>query len=110
MNKGTLPAAIADCEKALSFQHDPALTALLERLKSEQRDWEQSKQRAAIAEAQFKEDSAEYAAAFLVGLASILAASPAPPDPLRRSYLDDLRLRQQFLGPRFDSRGRLISR
>jgi tetratricopeptide (TPR) repeat protein len=111
MDKGALPAAIADCEKALAVsQRDPTLTALLERLKAEQRDWEQAKQRAAIAQAQFEKDSEVYAVAFLIGLAAVFAAPAEPPDPFRRSYLDDLRLRQRFLGPRFDSRGRLISR
>jgi hypothetical protein len=106
-----LPAAIADCEKALAVsQRDPTLTALLERLKAEQRDWEQARQRAALVQAQFEKDSEVYAAAFLIGLAAIFASPPAPPDPFQRTYLDDLRLRQRFLGPRFDSRGRLISR
>jgi tetratricopeptide (TPR) repeat protein len=111
MDKSALPAAIADCEKALAVsQRDPTLTSLLDRLKAEQRDWEQAKQRAAIAQAQFEKDSEAHAAAFLIGLAAVLASPPAPPDPFRRSYLDDWRLRQHFFGPRFDSRGRLIYR
>jgi tetratricopeptide (TPR) repeat protein len=55
MDKSALPAAITDCDKALAVsQSDPTLNALLNRLKAEQREWEQAKQRAAIAQAQFE--------------------------------------------------------
>jgi tetratricopeptide (TPR) repeat protein len=57
LDQGALPAAIADCERALALaQGDPTLTALLDKLRVEQRAWEQAKQRAAIAQAQFQKD------------------------------------------------------
>jgi tetratricopeptide (TPR) repeat protein len=104
MDQGALPAAIADCERALA-QGDPTLTALLDKLRVEQGAWEQAKQRAAIARAQFQKDSEVYAAAFLLGLAALAAAPPASPDPFRRSFLDDWRLRRHFFRPCINSGG-----
>ena len=97
MDNEALPSAIADGEKALALTPgEPTLRALVEKLKIEQRAWEQSKQQAAIARAQFEKDSEVYALTFLVGIAVIFTQSPEPPDPLKRSYLDDLRTKRFF--------------
>ena len=110
MDKEALPSAVADGEKALALTPgDPALRALVEKLKIEQRSWEQSKQQAAIARAQFEKDSPVYAAAFLVVIAAMFTPSTEPPDPFKRSYLDDMRMRNRYR-PCIDSVGRLVSR
>jgi tetratricopeptide (TPR) repeat protein len=101
-----LLSAIEDCEKALSVSPgDPVVGALLQKLKIEQRAREQSAEQAAIARARFEQNKEAYAAAFLIALVAMFGSPREPPDPFRRSLLDDMRTWEHHFRPCVNSRG-----
>jgi tetratricopeptide (TPR) repeat protein len=101
-----LASAIEDCEKALSVSPgDPAVGALLQKLKIEQRARERSAEQAALARAQFEQNKEAYAVAFLIALVAMFGSPAEPPDPFRRSLLDDMRMWRHFTRPCVNSRG-----
>jgi tetratricopeptide (TPR) repeat protein len=94
IDKEQLPSAMEDCEKAIALsKKSPRLNAVLEKLKADQRAWDQAKQQAAALKQEHKRQTEVAAAAFLTGFAVLLANYNPPeyapnPDPLEQA-LDD---------------------